>query len=812
MRQSPLLPLMKEAIKKHLDTILLVLLPLGACVYLWLKSGPPPYGYPLGELSDHYWGIVIDIARKWRSGEFGFWDRSIGGGFCLYSSGFYPLWVPGNVLALVLHYDQFYLFKLIEPHVIGIFCAFLLLRFGLKLNTAWSCYGALVYVGFVFTRYVGILHHPFFLWACGLFPLLVYFYNKFSARSISFRAAVLGAFMALIFLGGGAGQFAQLVIWSLILLTLDAFYFNPTKEFPDNLKRWLTACAVFLFFAFVLAAVQLLPTVFYTLFESNRTLGEYSINNFPIFKNDYKESSSISNIFYQSFFFGGRLGVRAFWAVMIFAIGKLIMDWKAVVSWWSANKAMKNVVLTTVLFFLLPATAQFAANILPFLGPVFKPLRMFTFGYCGFMIDLLLVLFLVVTFSVHPSSPRNFVRATPDSGSRSRGDQRDLVLLFFLVLAEIYLFLPFWINQPTIAPWLRPAVQNYQMIDTQVSFTDRSVTMIVLGLLAFPFFQRTKWRDLILFPCFLFLGSQLLFSSYICGAKGQRPSDQYYFETPEHSFYRKMKGHYYMAYVDGQGTSHRYDTMTHNYDLLFGVHGVNGFLNIPPKRFNDFTNAYHKEIYWNKNKTDYKYSFGATPAALTTHFPVEFTTVKKGTALPWPLFQKAVSGAEYDVWLRQGPAPRVKFAGQLKVVPFRELIDSFDRPFNGVVYMTQADFSKFQPQVGSLSDPRQARYKNFQQLRSDHWSFDVESAGPVLVLLPEMFQEGWRLKIDGKPARVFPANYIFIGFPLPAGNHHIELVYRPVLWEAGIVINLLGVALFLGLMGFYPGQRKRARP
>lgn len=774
---------MKDPGQKLRDKILLVFLPLLAGLYLWLRSGQPPYGYPLSELSDQYWGLLIDTARKWQSGQFSFWDRSIGGGFCLYSSGFYPLWSPSNVLAQFVNFNDFYLFKLIEPHVIGIFGMFLLLRFGLKLNVAWSSFGALTYMGFIFTRYIGILHFPFFLWACSLYPLMAYFYHRFYPRPFYLRATILGGLLALIFLGGGTGQLGPLIIWSLILLTVDAWIFKKVRWF-----EWLIGCALFLFFTFSLVAIQMLPTLFYIFFESNRTLGEYAIDNFPLWGNDYKGTTSLTDILVNSFLYGGRLGVRAFWAIMIFALGKFIVDYKLFRIWIRNHPSIATVALTTLLFFILPPTAQTVANILPFTEPLFKPFKMFTFGYCGFLLDLLLVLFIGVVLSLKSAGPLKVHREI----------RRKLILLLFFVLAEIYLFLPFWIDQPALTNWLRPLVPQYTLLDTQVSWLDRFLTMLILAFTAFPFFSRIRWKNFILLPALIFLGSQLLFSSYICGEKGQKPSERYYFETPEHAFYRSMKGRYYLAYVDAKRQTHSHETMIHNFDLLFGVHGINGFLNIPPKRFDNFAKAYHKP--GNKQKIGYKFSLGATPAAVVTHFPVEFTTIEKGMNLPWPGFQKVIDGAKYDVWVRSQPPPRVQFAQEIRVVGFDEILNSYDRPYDGTVYMTSEDFARYQPQLQKWGDFRQAKYSNFQSPRPDRLIFDVQSLQPVAVVLPEMFQVGWELRVDGKIQELFPANYLFIGFSLPAGQHQVQLSYRPVLWTEGLVLNIFALLFFIGLI------------
>lgn len=790
-----MLTVWKRCLIKYLDMIFILAFPCIVCAYLWHASDLVPYGTPLNELSDHHWGIVMDIARQWKTGAFSFWTRSIGGGFCLYSSGFYPLWVPFNIAAKFLSYDHFYLFKMIEPYFLGLGSMVVLLRLGLRLSYPLVCYGALAYTGFVFTRHVAIIHHPFFLWACALFPLITYVYIKLFRQHIYLRSTVLGAFMALVFMGGGAGQFVQMIIWGAIVLVGDALFFVEQKSWLRKMMLAAISCIIFSFFSFSLAAVQLLPTMSYTLLESIRTLGEYPINNFPIFRNDYKGVTSISGIFTTSIFFDNDSGVRAFWALMIFAVGKVIVDWKLLRQWCLEHKAILNISLATVLFFLIPPIAELLSYLGPFFARVFHPLRMFTFGYCGFMLDFVLVLFLVVVLNINFFTQRQKL---------AYKNWQIIVLIVSFIIAEVYLFAPLWASQ------LFPQIYNGNF---QIGANQRYLAIVVLLLLGFHWQWVKLFQKIIVLICFVFLGWYLLLTSYQWGEKGRQTAfAQYHFGAPEHRFYQRMKNHYYLAYVDPLGQTQQYSSMTHNYDLLFEVNGVNGFLNIPPKRFSNFLNAYHQETYWTKNLPAYKYRLQATPAALTTHFPVELTTVEKGTTLPWPNFSKAIDGAKYDVWTRDTPPPQVQFAHQIKVVSFRELITAFDRSYDQIIYMTSEDANKYFPQQMKISaDSKKSTYRNFNRVRPDFLTFEVNAADNVFVLLPEMFQAGWQLRVDGQRHLLFPAQYIFMGFQLDKGEHVIELEYRPVLWRMGILINLLGIGLFAGMIYYYLRLNKRQR-
>ena len=61
------------------------------------------------------------------------------------------------------------------------------------------------------------------------------------------------------------------------------------------------------------------------------------------------------------------------------------------------------------------------------------------------------------------------------------------------------------------------------------------------------------------------------------------------------------------------------------------------------------------------------------------------------------------------------------------------------------------------------------------------------------------FPEGWSVKIDGRDAEYFAADYILRGMKLPAGDHTVEWHFRAPAWRATSLI--MGIASVVILMG-----------
>lgn len=70
------------------------------------------------------------------------------------------------------------------------------------------------------------------------------------------------------------------------------------------------------------------------------------------------------------------------------------------------------------------------------------------------------------------------------------------------------------------------------------------------------------------------------------------------------------------------------------------------------------------------------------------------------------------------------------------------------------------------------------------------------SETPKLLFLSDVFDPGWRAKIDGKKTKVYRADYDFRAVAVPAGNHDISFTYFPDKLMYGFLLSGLAI-LFL---------------
>jgi hypothetical protein len=66
--------------------------------------------------------------------------------------------------------------------------------------------------------------------------------------------------------------------------------------------------------------------------------------------------------------------------------------------------------------------------------------------------------------------------------------------------------------------------------------------------------------------------------------------------------------------------------------------------------------------------------------------------------------------------------------------------------------------------------------------------------GDGVLVVFNSYEKGWRAEVNGTALRVLPADGAFQGLRLPAGEHFVELRYRPPGLSAGIMVGLVGLA------------------
>ena len=90
-------------------------------------------------------------------------------------------------------------------------------------------------------------------------------------------------------------------------------------------------------------------------------------------------------------------------------------------------------------------------------------------------------------------------------------------------------------------------------------------------------------------------------------------------------------------------------------------------------------------------------------------------------------------------------------------------------------------------------------------------SIQTEAPAASLVVISQTYYPAWKAYVDGRPAKIWRANYAFQALEVPAGRHQIQLVYEDRKLLAGAVLSGLGLLACAGLWVLAHSSREWTR-
>ncbi len=101
---------------------------------------------------------------------------------------------------------------------------------------------------------------------------------------------------------------------------------------------------------------------------------------------------------------------------------------------------------------------------------------------------------------------------------------------------------------------------------------------------------------------------------------------------------------------------------------------------------------------------------------------------------------------------------------------------------------------------------------NLTKYQPNELEFKSQSKTPQLAVFSEIYYpHGWKFFIDEKEVPYIKADYLLRAVHVPAGNHHVRMIFEPEVIEKGKWFSLISFGLFILLSGFgiYFLYRKR---
>ena len=79
-------------------------------------------------------------------------------------------------------------------------------------------------------------------------------------------------------------------------------------------------------------------------------------------------------------------------------------------------------------------------------------------------------------------------------------------------------------------------------------------------------------------------------------------------------------------------------------------------------------------------------------------------------------------------------------------------------------------------------------------------SVKIETAAPAILVQADTLYPGWRAFVDGKPAKMAAANYLFRGVEVPAKSARVDFVYDSQTLRFGFFLSLCGLGVAVGIL------------
>jgi PAS domain S-box-containing protein len=151
---------------------------------------------------------------------------------------------------------------------------------------------------------------------------------------------------------------------------------------------------------------------------------------------------------------------------------------------------------------------------------------------------------------------------------------------------------------------------------------------------------------------------------------------------------------------------------------------------------------------------------------------------------------------EIDVYLNTAALPRALLVPHARVVPDHaaawEAIHApgFDPTQTVVLERGQVEEGEL-GSVGGESQGEGDSFISFVRYGLNQVELAVRAPTGGWLVLSDVYYPGWRATVDGAPAPLLRADYVFRAVPLPPGEHAIRMTFAPWTWRVGLAVSVL---------------------
>ena len=246
----------------------------------------------------------------------------------------------------------------------------------------------------------------------------------------------------------------------------------------------------------------------------------------------------------------------------------------------------------------------------------------------------------------------------------------------------------------------------------------------------------------------------------------------------------------------------------HNSFSPFGIEDIGGYSSFYPRRYGEFI---HLSQFGTKSPMPDNFSrwmsfrnFGSPLLNLINTkyllLPPSWTAKVPGIRL---VYDKEIKIYENeDVFPRVFFVPSYQYCASPKET-LAKLASSKNSDLKNTVFLEEHppnDFLQKRDHTGSDKVESSIKVVSY---KSDSMDVEVSSNQNGFLVISNAFDPGWKARVDGVETKVLHANYIIQALPIRAGDHSVEVFFRPTLSIASLIISSLGWILLILLVGIY---------
>jgi hypothetical protein len=245
------------------------------------------------------------------------------------------------------------------------------------------------------------------------------------------------------------------------------------------------------------------------------------------------------------------------------------------------------------------------------------------------------------------------------------------------------------------------------------------------------------------------------------------------------------------------------ETLAVSWGMVYGVQDINGFNSLQPRRYTDYL--------FGPKVDDVSYGILDNPGLLRPESPILNALNVRYVLVPsnlyaqmGPNFRQVYENRQVRVYENTQAYPRAYFADTVRAETDQQAVlrtvtaNGFDGQRLALVEA---------PQAPALPPPASASARadaTITEYRANQITLTTSTAEQRFLVLSEMYFPGWHALIDGAETPIYRSNYLFRGIVVPAGQHTVTFVYRPVSAVIGAAISAGALLVIGGLLLLRP--------